>query len=53
MIERVISITVWGETEKDVNNAFDEAVERLRAGCTSGSDEDDGGGFFFENTSAG
>lgn len=53
MIERHIRIEVWGETEADVEEAFDEAVERLRNGNVSGRDENETSGFFFENTVAG
>lgn len=53
MIERHIVIEIWGETEADVEGAFEEAVERLRNGNVTGRDENESGGFFFDNTVAG
>lgn len=53
MIERRIVIEVWGETEDDVEDAFEEAVDRLRSGNVTGRDENESGGFFFDNTLAG
>lgn len=53
MIERRIVIEVWGETEDDVEDALEEAVYRLRSGNVTGRDENESGGFFFDNTLAG
>lgn len=50
MITRKITIFVRGETETDVEDAFDEAVDRLNAGCTTGVDSNNKSGFYFENT---
>lgn len=50
MIARKITIVVRGETEADVEEAFNEAVDRLNAGCTSGSDRNESSGFYFENS---
>ena len=49
MIKRKIEISVWGETEAAVEDAFNEAVERLTAGNISGSDHNDESGFYFTN----
>ena len=49
MISRHIEIDLWGETKDDVELAFEEAVERLAAGCVSGLDRNETGGFIFTN----
>lgn len=51
MIVRKITIVIRGNTEADVEEAFDEAVERLRNGCTSGTDRNESSGFYFDNSS--
>lgn len=50
MITRKITIFIRGETEADVEDAFNEAVDRLNAGCATGSDSNTVSGFYFENT---
>jgi hypothetical protein len=50
MIVRKITIYLRGETEADVEDAFNEAVDRINAGCATGTDRDDTYGFYFENT---
>ena len=50
MISRHIEIDLWGETKDDVELAFEEAVERLAAGCVCGFDRNETGGFCFSNT---
>jgi hypothetical protein len=50
MITRKITIVIRGESEGDVEDAFDEAVTRLKGGFTSGSDRNDASGFYFSNT---
>lgn len=51
LITRKITIVVRGEQESDVEDAFNEAVDRLNSGCTTGHDRNASGGFYFENTS--
>lgn len=50
MICRKITIVIHGETEEDAEDAFEEACARLRAGCTSGKDENESSGFYFTNS---
>lgn len=50
MITRKITIVVRGETEADLEDAFNEAVDRLNAGCATGADSSDNSGFYFQNT---
>jgi hypothetical protein len=50
MIVRKITIVVRGETEADLEDAFNEAVDRLNAGCATGADSSDKFGFYFQNT---
>ncbi|MDA8153173.1 MAG: hypothetical protein M0003_10755 [Acidithiobacillus sp.] len=50
MIVRKITIYLRGETEADVEDAFNEAVDRLGAGCATGADSNSTSGFTFENT---
>lgn len=50
MIVRKITIVVRGETEADVEDAFNEAVDRLNNGHVSGANSNDESGFYFENT---
>ncbi|WP_163056824.1 hypothetical protein [Acidithiobacillus ferrooxidans] len=50
MISRKITIFIRGETEADVEDAFNEAVDRLNAGCATGTDSNSTSGFTFENT---
>lgn len=50
MITRKITIVLRGETEAAVEEAFDEATDRLKNGCSSGKDSNDTSGFYFENT---
>jgi hypothetical protein len=50
MITRKITILVRGETEADVENAFNGAVDRLNAGCATGADNNIESGFYFDNT---
>ena len=50
MIVRKITIVVRGETEADVEDAFNEAVDRLNNGYASGAASSDESGFYFENT---
>lgn len=47
---RKITIVVRGKTDSDVEDAFNEAVERLNAGCATGSDRNESSGFYFENS---
>ncbi len=49
-IVRKITIVVRGDTESDVEEAFNEAVDLLNAGCISGKDSNDTSGFYFENS---
>lgn len=49
LIARKITIVVRGISEEDVQDAFDEAVDRLSNGCSSGSDRNDSSGFYFRN----
>lgn len=49
MIKRKITIIVFGETEEQVDAAFDEAVTRVQCGEASGECTDDSGGFSFKN----
>lgn len=49
-IVRKITIVVRGNTEADVEEAFNEAVDRLNNGYTSGKDSNETSGFYFENT---
>lgn len=49
MITRTITIVVRGENEHDLDDAFDEAVSRLRGGNTSGHDSNENGSFRFES----
>ena len=49
MIERKITIHVSGVDEAAVEDAFEEATERLRAGCLVGKDENETGSFYFTN----
>ena len=51
-IRREIKIVVFGDTEADVEDAFEEAVDRLRNGCREGKDENETSGFFFSNVEA-
>ncbi|MHB1641377.1 MAG: hypothetical protein ACYCS8_01795 [Acidithiobacillus sp.] len=50
MITRKITIFIRGETEADVEDAFNEAVDRLNAGCAAGADSNSTSGFYFENS---
>lgn len=50
LIARKITIVVRGEQESDVEDAFNEAVERLNNGCTSGHDRNENSAFYFENS---
>ncbi len=50
MIVRKITIFVRGDTEADVEDAFNEAVDRLNAGCVTGAESNDESGFYFENS---
>lgn len=50
MFLRKITIVVRGETESDFEDAFNEAVDRLNAGCISGSDRNESSAFYFENS---
>lgn len=49
-IVRKITIVVRGNTESDVEDAFNEAVERLANGCVCGKDSNETSGFYFENS---
>lgn len=49
MISRTITINLSGQTEADVEDAFEEAVERLKGGFTSGHDSNETSSFSFEN----
>ena len=50
MIVRKITIVVRGKTVSDVEDAFNEAVDRLNDGYTTGADNNESSGFYFENT---
>lgn len=43
-----IEIVVRGDTEAALEMAFEEAVQRIQAGCTSGSDRNQESGFYFD-----
>lgn len=49
-INRKITITVEGETEEDVEYAFNEAFLRMVGGCTSGKDSNETSAFWFDNS---
>lgn len=50
MIVRKITIVVRGNTEQDVEEAFNEAVDRLNNGYVCGNDRNESSGFYFENS---
>jgi hypothetical protein len=52
MIRRKITIEVWGETVAEVDEAFEEAYDRLRDGNVMGADRNESGGFMFTNEDA-
>ena len=39
-----------GNTESDIEDAFNEAVERLNQGCSNGRDSNESSSFYFENS---
>jgi len=45
-----ITITARGDSEGSLAEAVDEAMRRIRHGCTSGMDRTDEGGFYFDVT---
>lgn len=45
-----ITITARGDSEDSLAKAVDEAMRRIRRGCTSGMDRNDEGGFYFDVT---
>lgn len=47
MKTQTITITIKGMSEDDRDDAFDEAVKRIKDGNTSGKDENESGGFHF------
>ncbi|MDG1580972.1 hypothetical protein [Pseudomonas sp. GOM6] len=49
MFNRTITISLTGQTESDVDDAFEEAITRLKAGNVSGSDQNKTSSFSFEN----
>lgn len=49
MIKRTITITLTGNTESDVEDAFEEAVTQLKAGNVCGFDKNETSSFSFEN----
>lgn len=49
MFNRTITISLTGQTESDVDDAFEEAITRLKAGYVSGSDQNMTSSFSFEN----
>lgn len=50
MIARKITIHLRGNTDADVEDAFEEAVTRLKDGCINGSDRNESSGFYFTNS---
>ena len=50
MIAKKISIVVCGDTEDDVDDAFNEAIKRLKAGNTSGHDRGETSSFLFDTS---
>lgn len=51
-INRKITVIVEGESEADVEYAFNEAFLRMVGGCTSGKDSNETSAFWFENNPA-
>lgn len=45
---RKIIVVVRGNTDDDLDLAVEEAFRRIREGCTSGSDSNEDGGFYFD-----
>lgn len=50
MITRKITIVLRGETEADVEDAFEGAIEGLKNGCVEGHDKNASSGFYFYNS---
>lgn len=49
MICRKITIVARGTTEADVEDAFEEACDRLRNGYVEGTDRNETAAFYFKN----
>lgn len=49
MIARKITIWIRGDDEVSAEEAFDEAVDRLKQGNTSGNDVSEADAFYFSN----
>jgi len=52
MILRKIDIVIQGDTEKDAEEAFDDAVEELANGCASGGASDEESAYTYTNVDA-